>query len=79
MGTVVKLGKIINSNGMKKLLKKEKLGAIAQLCSLEFQTLKSYLRENYKVKAVEDHIKHQKQVLHLLKDNLNLVHNRMKQ
>jgi len=28
---------------------------------------------------VEDHIEHQQKVLQLLKDNLTLVHNRMKQ
>ena len=38
-----------------------------------------YLRENSKVHAVEYHIKHQWQVLQLLKDNLNLAQNRMKQ
>jgi len=42
-------------------------------------SITSYLRENYKVQEVEDHIGHQKQVLQLLKDNLTLVHNRMKQ
>jgi len=39
----------------------------------------SYLRENSKVQAVEHHIEHQQQVLQLLKDNLMLAHNRMKQ
>lgn len=39
----------------------------------------SSLRENSKVQAVEDHIKPQKQVLQLFKDNLTLVQNRMKQ
>ena len=39
----------------------------------------SYLRENSKVQAVEDHIEHQQQVLQILKDNLNLAQNRMKQ
>ena len=38
-----------------------------------------YLKENSKVEAVEDHIKHQQEVLQLLKDNLNLAQNRMKQ
>ena len=32
-----------------------------------------------KVQAVEQHIEHQQQVLQLLKDNLNLAQNRMKQ
>jgi len=32
-------------------------------------SLTSYLRENSKVQAMEDHIKHQQQVLQLLKDN----------
>eukprot|EP00253_Pinus_taeda_P018229 PITA_18229 len=39
----------------------------------------SYLRGNSKVQAVEHHIEHQKQVLQLLKDNLVLAQNRMKQ
>ena len=39
----------------------------------------SYLRENSKVEAVQDHIEHQQEVLQLLKDNLNLAQNRMKQ
>eukprot|EP00253_Pinus_taeda_P004032 PITA_04032 len=42
-------------------------------------SITSYLRENSKVQAVEHHIKHQQQVLQLLKDNLVLAHNRMKQ
>ena len=32
-----------------------------------------------KVQVVEDHMKHQQQVLQLLKENLNLAQNRMKQ
>ena len=42
-------------------------------------SITSYLRENSKVQAVEDHIEHQQQVLQLLKDNFTLTHNRMKQ
>ena len=42
-------------------------------------SITSYLRENSKVQAVEDHIKHQQQVIQLLKDNLHLAQNRMKQ
>ena len=42
-------------------------------------SITSSLRENLKVQAVEDHIKHQQEVLQLLKDNLNLAQNRMKQ
>ena len=37
------------------------------------------LRENSKVQATKDHIEHQQQVLRLLKDNLTLAQNRMKQ
>ena len=33
-------------------------------------SITSYLRENYKVQAMEHHIEHQQQVLQLLKDNL---------
>ena len=39
----------------------------------------SSLRENSKVKVVEDHIEHQQQVLQVLKDKHTLAHNRMKQ
>ena len=42
-------------------------------------SITSYLRENWKVQAVEDHIEHQQKFLQLLKDNLNLAQNRMKQ
>ena len=42
-------------------------------------SITSYLRENCKVKVVEHHIQHQQQVLQLLKDNLTLAQNRMKQ
>ena len=39
-GIIGKLGKVISSNDMKKLLKKGHQGIIAQLCSLDFQTSK---------------------------------------
>lgn len=42
-------------------------------------SITSYLRENSKVQVVEHHIEHQQEVLQLLKDNLMLAHNRMKQ
>ena len=42
-------------------------------------SITSSLRENSKVQTVEDHIKHQQQVIQLLKDNLTLAQNRMKQ
>ena len=42
-------------------------------------SITSSLRENLKVQAVEDHIEHQQEVIQLLKDNLNLAQNRMKQ
>jgi len=42
-------------------------------------SITSSLKENSKVQAVEDHIKHQQQVLKLLKDNLTLLQNRMTQ
>ena len=38
-------------------------------------SITSSLRENSKVKALEDHIEHQQQVLQILKDNLNLAQN----
>ena len=42
-------------------------------------SITSSLRENSKVKAMEDHIEHQQQVLQLLKDHLTLAQNQMKQ
>lgn len=42
-------------------------------------SITSSLRYRYKVQAVEEHIEHQQQVLLLLKDNLTLAQNRMKQ
>ena len=42
-------------------------------------SITSSLRENSKVQAVEDHIENQQQVLQLLKDNLTLAQNQMKQ
>jgi hypothetical protein len=41
-------------------------------------SITSSLKEKYKVQVVEDHIKHQ-QVIQILKDNLTMAHNRMKQ
>eukprot|EP00253_Pinus_taeda_P018313 PITA_18313 len=49
------------------------------LYGYEPPSITSYLRENSKVQAVEHHIEHQQQVLQLLKDNLVLAQNRMKQ
>ena len=42
-------------------------------------SITSYLRENSKVQVVEYHIECQQQVLQLLRDNLNLAQNQMKQ
>ena len=41
--------------------------------------LRDQMKNNMDDKLVEDHIKHQQQVLQLLKDNLNLAPNRIKQ
>jgi hypothetical protein len=42
-------------------------------------SITSSLKEKYKVQAMQDHIKHQQQVLHILKDNLTMEQNHMKQ
>jgi hypothetical protein len=42
-------------------------------------SITSSLKEKSKVQAVEDHIEHQQQVLQILKDNLTMAQNRMKQ
>eukprot|EP00253_Pinus_taeda_P030072 PITA_30072 len=51
-----KLGKIISSNGMTKLLKKEQRGVIAQLCSLNVSTSKSSISPNLQ-KVLDNHSK----------------------
>ena len=42
-------------------------------------SITSSLRDQSKVQAVEEHIENQQQVLQLLKDNLTLTQNQMKQ
>ena len=42
-------------------------------------SITSSLKEKSKVQATEDHIEHQQEVLQLLKDNLVMEKNRMKQ
>eukprot|EP00253_Pinus_taeda_P011086 PITA_11086 len=56
-----------------------KMTPLMALYGYQPPSITSYLRESFKVQVVEHHIKHQQQVLQLLKDNLVLAHNRMKQ
>jgi len=85
-GIAKKPRKVINSNGMTKLLKREQWSEIAQLCSQEVQTMKSsistdlqkVLENHYKIQEVEYHIEHQQQDLEPLKGNLTLAQNQMK-
>ena len=42
-------------------------------------SIMSPLKEKVKVQAVEDHLEHQQHILQLLKDNLSIAQNRMKQ
>ena len=42
-------------------------------------SITSSLKEKSKVQAVEDHIENQQHVLQILKDNLTMAQNRMKQ
>ena len=42
-------------------------------------SIMSPLKLKAKVQVVEDHIEHQQEVLQLLKENLNVAQNRMKQ
>ena len=42
-------------------------------------SITSSLKEKSKVQVVQDHIEHQQQVLQILKDNLTMAQNRMKQ
>jgi len=55
-GITGKPGKIINSNGMTKLLKKEQQGVIAQLCSLTVRISKSCISP-YLEKVLDNHSK----------------------
>ena len=55
-GIAGKPGKIIISNGMTKLLKKEQRGVIAQLCSLDVSTLKSFISLDLQ-KGLDNHSK----------------------
>ena len=55
-GIAGKPGKIISSNGMTKLLKKEQRGVIGQLCSLDVSTLKSSISLDLQ-KVLENHSK----------------------
>ena len=42
-------------------------------------SITSSLKEKSKVQVVEDHNEHQQKVLQILKENLTMAHNRMKQ
>ena len=53
---VGKPGKIISSNGMAKLLKKEQRGVIAQLCSLDVSTSESSISLDLQ-KVLDNHSK----------------------
>ena len=55
-GIVGKLGKIISSNGMIKLQKKEQRGVIAQLCLLDVSTSKSSISPDLQ-KVLDNHSK----------------------
>jgi len=55
-GIAGKLGKIISSNGMTNLLKKEQRGVIAQLCSLDVSTSKSSISPDVQ-KVLNNHSK----------------------
>ena len=55
-GIIGKPGKVISSNGMTKLLKKEQRGVISQLCSLDVSTLESSISP-YLQKVVDNHSK----------------------
>jgi len=55
-GIIGKPGKIISSNRMTKLLKKEQRGVIAQLCLLEVPTSKSSISPDLQ-KALDNHSK----------------------
>ena len=55
-GIVGNSGKIISSNAMTKLLKKEQKGVIAQLCSLDVSTLESSISLDLQI-VLENHSK----------------------
>ena len=49
------------------------------LCGYPPPSIMSPLKIKAKVQVVGDHIEHQQEVLHLLKENLTIAQNRMKQ
>jgi len=55
-GIAGKSRKIISSNGMTKLLKKEQIGVIAKLCSLDVSTLESSISPDLQ-KVMDNHSK----------------------
>ena len=57
----------------------EKMSLIMELYGYHPPSITSPLKGKYKVHIVEDHIKHQQEVLQLLKDDLVISENRMKQ
>jgi len=74
-GIIRKQGKIISSNGMINLLKKEQRGVIAQLCSLEVPTLKSSISPDLQ-KVLDNHSKvfETPKGLPPIRDHDNVIH-----
>ena len=56
-----------------------KMTPFMELYGYHLPSITSSLRDQSKVQAVEEHIEHQQQFLQLLKDNVTLAHNQMKQ
>jgi hypothetical protein len=76
MGQVVSLGEMVVQHILPYFIKNL---SILALYGYHPPSITSPLKDNTKVQAMEDHIGNQKEVLKLLKDNLVMTQNRMKQ
>ena len=76
MGQVVNFGRMVVQHFVPYGSKNEPIYGALWISST---TITPSLRYQSKVEAVEEHIENQQQVLQLLKDNLTMAQNRMKQ
>ena len=58
---------------------KDEIHGLKEKMEANLDSLMDQMKSNMDDKVMEDHIKHQQQVLQFSKDNLNLVQKRMKQ
>jgi hypothetical protein len=75
MSQVVSLDRIV----VQHILPSQKMSPFMTLYGYHPPSISSPLRGKVKVQAAEDHVEHQQEVLQLLKDELAITQNRMKQ